>query len=42
MWQEYDLKRTDYHLSVYETLAKGYKAMSNEGHTELQRLKGGN
>jgi hypothetical protein len=42
MYQEWDLNRTDYHLASYSALAKIYKGLSDEGHAELQRLKGGN
>ena len=40
-WQEYDLNRTDSYLAYYEALTKGYKERSEEGHTELKRLRGG-
>ena len=40
-WQEYDINRTDSNLAYYEAMAKGYKEMSEEGHSELKRLKGG-
>jgi len=40
-WQEYDLNRTDSYLAHYEAMAKAYRQMSEEGHTELKRLRGG-
>ena len=41
-WQEYDLNRTDGYLEYYEDLSKIYRQASEEGHAELERLKGGN
>ncbi len=40
-WQEYDLRRTDGYLVYYEELSQIYRQASEEGHTELERLKGG-
>ncbi len=40
-WQEYDLNRTDGYLAYYEDLSKIYRQASEEGHAELERLKGG-
>ncbi len=40
-WQEYDLNRTDGCLAYYEDLSKMYRQASEEGHAELERLKGG-
>jgi len=41
-WQEYDLNRTDGYREYYEDLSKIYRQASEEGHAELERLKGGN
>ena len=41
-WQEYDLARTDDQLEYHRSMAKVFEKMSEEGHSELRRLKGGN
>ena len=41
-WQEYDLNKTDGYLAYYEQLTRIYKQASEDGHVELERLKGGN
>ena len=40
-WQEYDLARTDGELEYHKTMVRVLEEMSDEGGTELQRLKGG-
>ena len=40
-WQEYDLARTDRQLEYHKTMVRVFEEMSDEGHTELRRLKGG-
>ena len=41
-WQEYDLARTDGKLEYYKAMVQVLEEMSDEGHAELRRLKGGN
>ena len=41
-WQEYDLARTDDKLDYHRAIVNALEEMSNEGHAELRRLKGGN
>jgi len=41
-WQEYDLARTDGQLEYHRAMVRGLEEMSEEGHAELRRLKGGN
>ena len=40
-WQRYDLVRTDSELEYHQGMAKYLQERSDEGHTELKRLKGG-
>ena len=40
-WQEYDLARTDGQLEYHKTMVRVLEEMSDEGHAELQHLKGG-
>jgi len=39
-WQEYDLARKDGQLEYHKTMVRVLEEMSDEGHTELRRLKG--
>ena len=40
-WQEYDLARTDGELEYHKAMAQVLEEMSEQGHDELRRLKGG-
>jgi len=40
-WQEYDLSRTDDKLEYHRAIVSALEEMSNDGHAELRRLKGG-
>ena len=40
-WQEYDLARTDGQLEYHKTMVRVLEEMSDQGHEELQHLKGG-
>ncbi len=40
-WREYDLARTDGKLEYYRAMARVLEKMSEEAHSELFRLKGG-
>ena len=39
-YQEYDLNRTDAQLEYYRGMARVLEQRSQEGHAELQRLRG--
>ncbi len=41
-WQRYDLSRTDGELEYHKEMASYLQERSEEGHAELERLKGGN
>ncbi len=40
-WQEYNLARTDGELEYLKAKAQVLEEISEQGHTELRRLKGG-
>ena len=40
-WQEHDLARTDGILEFHKTMVRVLEDMSDHGHAELRRLKGG-
>ena len=40
-WQKYDLAHVDSELEYHKLMAKGLQKISEEGHKELERLKGG-
>jgi len=40
-WQEHDLARTDGKLEFHKTMVRVLEEMSDQGHAELRRLKGG-
>ncbi len=40
-WQESDLARTDGELEHHKTMVRVLEEMSDQGHAELRRLKGG-
>ena len=40
-WQKYDLGRTDGELEYHKTMVRVLEEMSDQGHAELRRLKGG-
>jgi len=40
-WQRYDLAHVDDELAFHKAMAKYLQQRSNEGHEELEHLKGG-
>jgi len=40
-WQKYDLNVTDNKLEYYKAMAEVLQTISDEGHEELRRLRGG-
>ena len=40
-WQEHDLARTDGKLLYHKTMVRVLEEISDHGHAELRRLKGG-
>jgi len=40
-WQEYDLVKTDGKLEYHKAMVRVLEEMSDQGHAELRRLKGG-
>ena len=40
-WQKYDLARTDGELEYHKTMVRVLEDISDQGHAELRRLKGG-
>jgi len=40
-WKEYNLARDDAQLEYHKEMARVLEEMSDQGHAELRRLKGG-